>query len=229
MNKLLVAAVLLSALAMPAVAADMPVKTPVYKAAIAPDSNWSGFYIGGHAGYMWGRSSVWDEGELFEKDAPTNGFVGGVLGGVNWQTGAWVIGLEGDFGWTNAHGNGTAAPPTPTTAPPVPSNGYDFNWTSHFRGRLGYATGSVLWFFAGGVALANFDYTQGSSGITVTGSGFTGWTLGGGADIAFSPNWIARVEYLHDDFGDKTFLINGDPYRLKLTGDTLRGALMYKF
>src|SRR5262245_52260222 len=220
MNKLLVAAVSLSALAVPAVGADM--NAPVYKAPVYPVSNWSGFYIGGHAGYMWGRSTVWDDGDLVEKNAPTNGFVGGVLAGANWQTGAWVIGLEGDFGWTNAHGNGTGAHP-------APSNSYDFNWTSHFRGRLGYATGSMLWFVAGGVALANFDYTQGSSGITITGSGFTGWTLGGGADIAFSPNWIARVEYLHDDFGDKTFLINGDPYRLKLTGDTLRGALMYKF
>jgi opacity protein-like surface antigen len=43
------------------------------------------------------------------------------------------------------------------------------------------------------------------------------------------PSWIARVEYLHDDFGDKNFLISGEPYRVKLTGDTVRGALMYKF
>ena len=96
MNKLLVAAVSLSTLAMPALAADMPVKTPVYKAPIAPASDWSGFYIGGHAGYMWGRSSVWEDGELLERDAPTNGFVGGALAGVNWQSGAWVLGLEGD-------------------------------------------------------------------------------------------------------------------------------------
>jgi outer membrane immunogenic protein len=222
MNKLLVAAVSLSVLAVPAVAADMPVKTPIYKAPIAPASDWSGVYIGGHAGYMWGRSSVWDDdGELLEKNAPTNGFVGGVLGGVNWQTGAWVIGLEGDFGWTNAHGTGVLPGP-------APSNHYDFNWTSHIRGRVGYATGNVLWFVAGGVALADLDYTQGSSGIT-TGSTFTGWTLGVGADIAITRSWIARVEYLHDDFGDKNFLIDGDPYRVKLTGDTVRGALMYKF
>jgi outer membrane immunogenic protein len=90
------------------------------------------------------------------------------------------------------------------------------------------ATSNVLWFVAGGVALADFDYTERVRGIT-TGSVFTGCTLGGGADIAINPSWIARVEYLHDDFGDKTFLINGDPYRVKLTGDTVHGALMYKF
>jgi outer membrane immunogenic protein len=109
------------------------------------------------------------------------------------------------------------------------SNHYDFNWTSHIRGRVGYATSNVLWFIAGGLALADFDYTQGSSGITVSGSTFTGWTLGVGADIAITRSWIARVEYLHDDFGDKNFLIDNDPYRVKLTGDTVRGALMYKF
>jgi outer membrane immunogenic protein len=179
-NKLLIAAVSLSALAVPAIAADMPVKAPVYKAPIAPDSNWSGFYVGGHAGYLWGRTTVWDDGELFEKNAPTNGFVGGALAGVNWQTGAWVLGLEGDFGWTDAHGTGIFVP--------LPSNHYDFNWTSHIRGRVGYATSNVLWFVAGGLALADFDYTQGSSGITVTGSTFTGWTLGAGADIAINPS-----------------------------------------
>jgi outer membrane immunogenic protein len=221
MNKLLVAAVSLSALAVPAIAADMPVKAPVYKAPVALASDWSGFYVGGHAGYMWGGSTVWDNGELFEKDAPTNGFVGGVLAGVNWQTGAWVLGLEGDFGWSNAHGTGIVLL--------EPSNHYDFNWTSHVRGRVGYATSNVLWFVAGGVALADFDYTQGFSGITITGTVFTGWTLGGGADFAIYPGWIARVEYLHDDFGDKNFLISGDTYRVRLTGETVRGALMYKF
>ena len=220
MNKLLVAAVSLSALAMPAVAADMPLKTPVYKAPVSPDSNWSGFYVGGHAGYMWGRSSVWDDGDLVEKNAPTSGFVGGALAGVNWQTGAWVLGLESDFGWTDAHGTGTRNSPV---------NHYDFNWTSHIRGRVGYATSNVLWFVAGGMALADFDYTQGSSGITITGTVFTGWSLGGGADIAINPSWIARVEYLHDDFGDKNFLISGESYRVRLTGETVRGALMYKF
>jgi outer membrane immunogenic protein len=169
---------------------------------------------------MWGRSSVWDEGELFEKDAPTNGFVGGVLGGVNWQTRAWVLGLEGDFGWTNAHGTGVIAGS-------APSNQYDSNWTSHIRGRIGYATSTVLWFVAGGLALADFDYTAAFI-VTTVSSTFTGWTLGIGADTAITRSWIARVEYLHDDFGDKNFLIDGDdPYRVKLTGDTVRGALMY--
>jgi opacity protein-like surface antigen len=44
MNKLVVAAVSLSALAVPAVAADLSVRTPVYKAPVPPvSSNWSGF------------------------------------------------------------------------------------------------------------------------------------------------------------------------------------------
>ena len=59
MKKILFAACVLAGLShAPAVAADMP--APVYKAPpyIAPQANWSGFYLGGHAGYDWGRTRV---------------------------------------------------------------------------------------------------------------------------------------------------------------------------
>jgi len=222
-----------------ALAADMPLKAPLPAAAAA---NWSGWYLGGHAGYLWGRTSVWDDGVLSEKDVPTNGFVGGGLAGANWQNGSWVLGIEGDFGCTTAHGTGIIITPppdnnTPPPGPPPPTNNtgittnppansYDFNCVGHIRGRLGYAINNVLWFIAGGTALADFDYTQISA---VTGSLYSGWTFGGGADVAITRNLIARIEYLHDDFGSKTYFISGDPYRVKLTGDTVRGALMYKF
>jgi len=192
-------------------------KAPV----VVPAPNWSGWYIGGHVGYLWGKTTVWEDGILVEEDAKTNGFVGGGLTGFNWQTGSWVLGLEGDFGWTNAHGTGVVAPP------PAVINHYDFHWTSHIRGRIGYAFDNILIFAAGGLSLADFDFTQ--TGAVKLGTVYTGWTLGGGFDVAFARNWIVRLEYLHDDFGNKDYLLTGEPYRVKLTGDTVRGALMYKF
>jgi outer membrane immunogenic protein len=230
MNRIIVAAGALCALALspivrPAIAADLPVKPgPAYKApAAAPAPNWNGWYLGGHAGYLWGETTVWDDGILVEKDAKTNGFVGGLLTGFNWQTGSWVLSLEGDFGWTNAHGTGN----NPSPPPPPIVNHYDFNWTSHIRGRVGYAFDNVLVFVAGGLALADFDYSQ-TTGIQ-RGTVYTGWTIGGGFDYIFYRNWIVRLEYLHDEFGSKNYLIDAEPYRVKLTGDTVRGALMYKF
>jgi hypothetical protein len=81
-----------------------------------------------------------DNGVVTETNVPTNGVIGGALGGYNWQNGALVLGLEGDFGWTNAHGNGAVPQSTEVRQ-------YDFNWTSHVRGRAGFAPGrgSLSW------------------------------------------------------------------------------------
>jgi outer membrane immunogenic protein len=59
MKKLLLggAALLALAAASPAMAADMAVKAPLYKA-MAPIYNWTGFYVGGNVGYSWGRGET---------------------------------------------------------------------------------------------------------------------------------------------------------------------------
>ena len=208
-------------------AADMPVKAPVPKAAKLP-YDWSGLYLGGHLGYMWGRTRVEEDGVVTEPNATTNGTVGGVLLGYNWQSGAVVFGLEGDFGWTNAHGTGQAVI-IPTIQAP---NTYDVNWTSHVRGRVGYAFDNWLFFIAGGFAVADFDFHEGAitTPVVPTGAKYTGWSIGGGAEVAFTRNLVGRVEYLYDDFGHKDYIgSTGDPYRVSFRGQTVRGALAWKF
>src|SRR5229473_834319 len=60
MKKLWLAIVASVALAAggPAIAADLAVKAPVYKAPpiVVPVWSWSGFYVGGNVGYSWGRA-----------------------------------------------------------------------------------------------------------------------------------------------------------------------------
>jgi outer membrane immunogenic protein len=217
-------------------AADLPVREPVYRApAAVVASSWSGFYVGGHVGYFWGRTRAEEDGEVIEPGAKTNGVIGGVLAGVNWQTGPVVLGLEGDIGWTNAHGTGRILPVFVTTQEP---NQYDLRWTSHVRGRAGYAAGNWLFFAAGGLAIADLDFREGAitttcvANCTQIGAGgkYFGWSVGGGIDYAFTRNIIGRIEYLYDDFGHKDYIgADGDPYRISLTGHTARGALMWKF
>jgi opacity protein-like surface antigen len=80
--------------------AAMPVKAP--RAAPVLWS-WSGFYIGAHAGYGWGRDPFTDPitTGLVLTDINSNGFVGGFQAGGNWQWGAWVGGLEIDLSGTD--------------------------------------------------------------------------------------------------------------------------------
>jgi outer membrane immunogenic protein len=114
----------------------MAVKAPPMTAPPSgPAYDWSGFYVGAHVGYLWGRTTVWEDGVLTEPGAATNGGIGGILAGYNYQTGPWVFGVSADFGWTNAHGVGPP-PPGSGSSP----NQYNVNWTGHALGQVGYAT-----------------------------------------------------------------------------------------
>ena len=90
-----------------ATAADLAVrKAP--PPAPAPVSSWTGFYIGAHVGTGWGTTeseinSVSGFGGALGgfvipvSQTQSNGFLGGVQGGYNWQLGPWaVIGVEAD-------------------------------------------------------------------------------------------------------------------------------------
>src|SRR5262249_23482016 len=148
---------------------------------------------------------------------------GGALAGYNWQYNQFVFGLEGDFGWTNAKGTGLIQPITTVTHLP---NTYDFNWTAHVRGRFGYAADRWLFFVAGGLSFADFNFHEGATITTITfppivGATYVGWSIGGGIEYAITQNLLARAEFLYDNFGHKDYIgSDGDPYRVSLTGRT---------
>ncbi len=212
----------LAAAAGSAGAADMDLKAPFSPAQVR---SWTGLYFGVHGGRFYGHTKVEENGVVTEPDAATNGQVGGLLGGYNWQTGPWVFGVEGDIGYSNAHGNGVRG--TTTSSP----NQYDVNWIAHGRGRIGYDYNQWLLFVAGGIAVADFTFTPGEDIVDVTcGGTFTGFSIGGGVERALAPGLIVRGEYLYDDFGSKTYNMMGmsDSYKVSLTGQSVRGALILK-
>jgi outer membrane immunogenic protein len=221
-------------------AADLPARTYTKAVVATPAYDWSGFYLGGHVGHIWGRSRVTDNGVLTESGAPTNGVVGGVLAGYNWQSGPIVLGIEGDFGWSNAQGHGTLPPPPPPPPPPTPvvvppgPNTYDLQWNSHFVGKVGLAADRWMVFATGGLAVAGFSFHQGvappsppADHIHAT---YVGWSVGAGVEYAFTRNLLGRLQYIYDDFGGKNYATpDGDIYNVHLTSQTLRGALSWKF
>ena len=182
-------------------AADMPVKAPPVPA-VVPIYNWNGFYIGANVGIGIG-SKDWNfvnvpAGARIEHDV-TGPLAGGQVG-FNFQTGAWVFGVEGMFDWANLKGDSAC----PNAA---------FNCVSKVRslasatGRIGYAWGPALIYAKGGAAWASDRYR---TEIAATRLEFdfasetrTGWTAGGGIEYGFGPNWSLRFAYDYYDFGTR--------------------------
>ena len=110
-----------SLIATGAVAADLPMKAPVYTKAPAyvdPGYDWTGFYVGGNVGYSWGNSNstltLTDPGppstvlNSTSNKFKMDGVVGGGQIGYNWQRDRWVFGLEADIQATGQAGNGSS-------------------------------------------------------------------------------------------------------------------------
>jgi outer membrane immunogenic protein len=159
-----------------------------------------------------------------------SGFIGGGEVGYNWQTGRFVWGVETDFSGTSINGsNAQALSAVPagflsntTSVAGIASERLD--WFGTVRGRLGvtitdpvlvYATGG----FAYGHASSSTTLTESVGGPCLCGpsptvassaSGIlTGWTVGGGLEWRFAPNWTVKGEYLYYDLGSVNYSLPG--------------------
>jgi outer membrane immunogenic protein len=201
------------------------------KAQAAVPWNWSGFYLGGHAGYGWGRDPFSNpfSSTVVLTDVNSNGFLGGFQAGANWQSGAWVGGLEVDLSGTSIKGSTSAG--SGTDAVTITDK---FNMLGSGRARLGYvAWPSVLLYGTGGLAWTRFEQTTTQTDSVNTEPAWRfGWAAGVGAETRIrETNWLARVEYLHYDFGDSgsSFSSSGAQTSGHLTNDVIRAGLSYKF
>ncbi|HET7850770.1 MAG TPA: outer membrane protein [Pseudolabrys sp.] len=231
-------------LATGAQAADLG-NRPVYKApAFAPAPwSWTGFYVGGNVGAVWGRSSVendpssvatWLDGRT---DNNRTGVIGGVQAGYNWQWASLVLGIEGDISFASLDRSVTAAN---FLAPPFQDTLRSrLDWLATIRGRLGWAVDRWLIYGTGGVAFAHFNDELSDPpsvlGFTVgPDSSRTGWTAGGGIEYAFTDHWTAKAEYLHVGFADQTATVTTPPaagyaFRFRDSLDIARVGINYKF
>jgi opacity protein-like surface antigen len=189
-------------------AADITAQ-PYVKAPPSPLYNWNGFYIGANFGGVFTkeRASVGSDflgaPSIFSSNA--SGVLGGLQFGYNLQlVPQWLIGIEGELGWTSAQGTANAFGP-PATAT-LTSN---HNWYDTIDGRLGYVMGPVLIYARGGAAWMNADYALTAAGA-ITGLSSVkatrdGWTIGGGLEAFIMPNWSAKLEYDYLDFGNYSY------------------------
>jgi outer membrane immunogenic protein len=210
--------------AVPALAADIPMKAPVAVPVMAPAFSWTGWYVGAHAGYDWGRTSFVDRGSpaggvnaynTVTGDNWTNrnsGFVGGAQFGYNWQANNIVFGVEADLGYLNAKGSGQAPAGVQFfNGDTIGATNSDFYAT--LRGRVGIAWSQWLLYATGGgigintkTSVVDTCFTA-PCGFAVTNavdqSFRVGWTVGGGIEVAVGGPWSIKAEYLYYDLGTK--------------------------
>jgi outer membrane immunogenic protein len=218
MKRIALGALLAVAAAIPAQAADMPVKAAP---PIIPLYNWSGFYIGGNLGYSWGRSST----DAFigstagatlataSRSADLDGWLGGFQLGFNWQSGNTVWGFEADIQATGQKASWTSSCATALCAavPITATLDHKLDWFSTFRLRLGWTfTPTTLLYITGGgvVGEVKNDLTLSSPTVTAIGSRSNtevGWTIGAGLETALgASNWTGKLEYLYLDIGSSS-------------------------
>jgi outer membrane immunogenic protein len=213
-------------IAIPANAADLlqrhPAPLAVQPLPPAPvGMTWSGFYIGGNLGAAFNPNDLSikdlsEEQDLSLRFSNDTDLIGGVQAGYNWQTGPWVLGIEGDVDFAD-----------------------NINFLASARGRLGWGVGNWLFYGTGGVAFIDSDNDfvvisadDGPFGFS-GGNNETGFVVGGGIDYKVAPHLSLGVEGLFYDFGsDDRHLVAGDePFVLKEDEDfaVVRARLNYHF
>ena len=233
MKKILLGTVALVALgAAPALAADLAArpytKAPAY--APAPVYNWTGFYIGGHIGGAFSGDNSIGTGVT----ASDNGkFLGGVQAGYDWQFAPnWVLGVEGQYSWLSGTNQSVAFGGTLNGAPGVFTYADNQRGLASVTGRLGYTWGPALLYVKGGWAYADYSSSltfvpnAGGFAAVAIDSKKDGYTVGGGLEYLFAPNWSGKIEYQYYDFGNVDL---GNGFSAKNDEHVVKAGLNYRF
>ena len=150
----------------------------------------------------------------FNSDSETGFIYGGQIG-CAWQTGSFVWGIEGDFNGTDISRDFVVPPGGGPLGLFLPGDRFSLSndWQASIRGRLGWAFDRFQIYATGGVAWANFNwrwpwFQPCSPGVIASrDKTLTGWTVGGGFEWAFTPNWSLGVEYRFSQYdGDENSL-----------------------
>jgi outer membrane immunogenic protein len=200
MKKLLLGAIGFIALgsAAPASAADLPQRAPAPAPVVAVPYmyDWSGFYIGGNAGYGWSRDCWGGFGTsaLSEGCSTQAGALLGGQGGYRLQFGQFVLGVEAEGDWTSMRGS------IPSLFVPGGTDSAKVTSVGLFTGQVGYAMNNALLYLKGGAALTNNNFLVSNAagvGQFFLSSDRWGASVGVGLDYGITPNWSVGLEYDH--------------------------------
>jgi outer membrane immunogenic protein len=196
MKKILLASAALLSLATAASAADLAARPYTKAPPLSPAINWSGFYIGAMGGYA------------FDSDNG-GGFGGGTIG-YNWQFpgSQFVFGIEVDAAGASIKDSQAGF------IGGLPVSAEDkIDALGSVTGRVGLAANAALFYAKGGYAWANNKLSATTLGVTSSDSHVhSGYTVGGGVEYMFAPNWSAKAEYMFTHLEGQTYNIFGVPF-----------------
>ncbi len=153
--------------------APAPTVAPVPVAAAPVGTDWTGFYGGAQLGYGFGSlDGVADE--------DLDGFIGGVMGGYNYDFGQFVLGAEVDYSLADLSFDVTDG---------------EIDQVGRLKLRAGFDAGRALIYGTGGLAYAN-------ASIPGDDLNDTGYFIGAGVDYLITDRIFGGVEYLYHQFDD---------------------------
>ena len=178
---------------------EVPASTPIFFGNGLNSQNTNGGFGGGQIGYNW----------VFP-----GGMGGAGYGGVS----GWFVGVEADIQGASVHRNSPTLFFSEVGEADTGTFNADsrLNWFGTLRGRLGWATGPVLFYGTGGLAyggvrnnlLVTFtDADSGLSAVSLNNNNTNtrwGWVAGVGIEWMFAPNWSLKGEYQYIDLGSVT-------------------------
>lgn len=186
--------------------------TPASTAGLSsPDgvaTDWGGFYVGGQLGGAWSDTDwSYQNPNWFNTLGPMivinafdmdgTGLLGGGQAGFNYQSGAWLFGIEGSVAGTDL----SDSRPSPFF-PTIDRYTSDISLLTTVTGRLGYAGDRWLAYAKGGWAGADVELTLFDRIERVRASSDTwadGWTVGAGAEYALGASFSLALEYNYAD------------------------------
>jgi outer membrane immunogenic protein len=201
--------------------------------------NWTGFYVGGGAGYGMFNLDTSLTRSILESDNQTlggRGWFGTVTVGADYQFSNRVVaGAFADWDFSNIRGH-------------LGDTWWEQSGKISQRSaqavgaRLGYLVlPTVLSYVDGGftrahfsnVNLWNFGIASDPSGDIFPAQTYSGWFFGGGLETPLAPGWFVKTEYRYANYGSRSVpaFVDGTNTVLDIRPvvQTVRSELVYKF
>lgn len=207
------------------VIAGIAAATALAPAAQAGDSPWEGPYAGIHGEYLWGDPVISGSIAPFIVHREFDGFGGGITGGYNHVIDQFLLGVEADIAFSDAHG-------TIENISSLEGLSVDLDWLSTVRARAGLVHEDFLFFVTGGLAIGGLEASYFGFGpfAKALDSSAMGYTLGAGAEWTVTDRVTVKAEYLYVDLANEELDIQISGYRsLGLETSLARFGVNWRF